>query len=332
MQGLVWRLKALDPVASESLKVITYFDTLINSRASAEMLIRGAAALCGCAVGFAMDGRSLCVDASGQTTAAQHGNWPSRPFGIDGKAWIQRAAPGFVNDELILERLALALGIAWDRTSPVAITRRAVETAIDGDAPEEKRSEAARVLHLDRDRLYRIHAAPAYASMPGPTALMSRPFGAVKAAIRPVTEAVGQETPIGVGLARTPRELHLSWETALLALRLTTARHPIRTADELGSLIVLAGLADDMSPEPSDVTALKRVAELQPKAIPLLEAISESTSLRSVATHLNLHHSTVQSRAGELSTALAFDIRSPGGRVRLTLALALFRLATNRFD
>src|SRR4029453_16818783 len=103
MQGLVWRLKALDPQASESLKVITYFDALVNSRANAEMLIRGAAVLGDCSVGFAMHGRS-------------------KEFGADGRAWIERASPGFVNDELILERLAIALGIFWDRTSPIAAT------------------------------------------------------------------------------------------------------------------------------------------------------------------------------------------------------------------
>lgn len=332
MQGLVWRLTALDPAASESLKVITYFDTLINSRANADMLIRGAAALCGCPVGYSVDGRSVCVDPSGQRITEQQGNWPSQPFGMDGKAWIQRAKPGFVNDELILERLALALGISWDRTSPVAITRRAMETVIDSDMPEEKRSEAARLLHLDRDRLYRIHAVPAATSLPGPTALVQTPAGTIRAVIRPSTAAAEQVTLAGVGLARAPRELDYSWETALLALRLTSPRHQVQTADELGSLTVLAGLASSQDHEPSDVTALKRIVEGQPKALPILEAIAEASSLRSVAGQLTMHHSSVQSRAAELSTGLAFDIRTPAGRVRLTLALSLFRLATNRFD
>ncbi|NWL09996.1 hypothetical protein DM793_01580 [Paenarthrobacter nitroguajacolicus] len=332
MQGLVWRLKALDPVASESLKVIAYFDTLINSRANADMLIRGAAALCGCPVGYSLEGRSVCVDASGQSITEQQGQWPSQPFGIDGKAWIQRARPGFVNDELILERLALALGVFWDRTSPVAITRRAMEAVIDGDMPEEKRSEAARLLRLDRDRMYRVHAVPVTTSLPGPTALVQTPFGAIKAGIRPSAAALEEVSPTGVGLARAPRELYYSWETALLALRLTTSRRSVQTADELGSLVVLAGRADDSAQEPTDVTALRLLVEGQPKALPILDAIAEASSLRSVAGQLNLHHSSVQSRAAELSDALAFDIRTPAGRVRLTLALALFRLATNRFD
>ncbi|WP_079582665.1 helix-turn-helix domain-containing protein [Arthrobacter sp. 31Cvi3.1E] len=51
-----------------------------------------------------------------------------------------------------------------------------------------------------------------------------------------------------------------------------------------------------------------------------------------MAGQLNLHHSSVQHRAAEFSTALGFDIRTPQGRVRLTLALALFLLATNNFD
>ena len=52
MQGLVWRLKALDPEASESLKVIAYFDALVDGHASAQVLLSGAAVLSGCAAGY----------------------------------------------------------------------------------------------------------------------------------------------------------------------------------------------------------------------------------------------------------------------------------------
>jgi hypothetical protein len=332
MQGLVWRLKALDPEASESLKVITYFDALVNSRANAEMLIHGAAALCGCPVGYAMDGRSVCVDASGGKISGQQGDWPSRPFGVDGKAWIQRPGPAYANDELILERLAIALGIFWDRRSPVAATRRAMDTLLDADASDDKRMEAAQLLHLNRDALYRVHATPGATQGSGPTALLHTPFGAIKAAIRPAGAMVEQHAPAGIGLPKPPRELYLSWETALLALRLTSPRHQIQDAGELGGLVVLAGVATDTTREPPDLTALKRLIEAQPKAYSLLEAIAEAGSLRAVAGQLNLHHSSVQHRAGEFSTALGFDIRTPQGRVRLTLALALFLLATNTFD
>jgi len=332
MQGLVWRLKALDPQASESLKVITYFDALVNSRANAEMLIRGAAVLCDCSVGFAMDGRSMCVDASGQRMPEQQGEWPSKEFGADGRAWIERASPGFVNDELILERLAIALGIFWDRTSPVAATRRAIEMIISSESSMERRMEAAALLHLDRTGSYRVHAVPAVMPMPGSSAVVHTAVGAIRAFIRPSMATALQDTRAGVGLATLPQELDRSWQTALLALRITSPHRPIHNADDLGSLIVLAERASEATHEPADVTALNRLIAEQPKAWRILEAIAESGSLRAVASQLNLHHSSIQNRASEFTSALGFDIRTPSGRVRLTLALTLFLLATNRFD
>jgi DNA-binding PucR family transcriptional regulator len=128
-----------------------------------------------------------------------------------------------------------------------------------------------------------------------------------------------------------PESLHHSWATALLALRLTSPRHPRQLADELGSLIVFAEAADASAYETPDLTALKRLLDPQPKALALLESIAANTSLRAVADELGLHHSTVQSRAAEYSTALGFDVRTAAGRVRLSLVLTLWRLAGATF-
>ena len=122
MQGLVWRLKALDPEASEGLKVIAYFDALIDGHASAHVLLTGAAVLSGCPAGYVADGNTLRVDASGTKTAPGAPDaWPGHDFGDGGRVWIERAGPAFANDEMILERAAIALGISFDRTSPVAL-------------------------------------------------------------------------------------------------------------------------------------------------------------------------------------------------------------------
>ena len=51
MQELVGRLSTLDPAASESLKVIAYFDALVEARAGRLALLRGAARLTGCPAG-----------------------------------------------------------------------------------------------------------------------------------------------------------------------------------------------------------------------------------------------------------------------------------------
>ena len=63
-----------------------------------------------------------------------------------------------------------------------------------------------------------------------------------------------------------------------------------------------------------------------------VDGVFITVALSAAGVEAGLHHSTVQARAEQYSTALGFDIRSPRGRVRLSLALALRRLATTRFD
>lgn len=57
MQELLGRLTALDPEASESLKVVSYFDTLVTAGAGLDALLRGAAALSGVVAGADRRGR-----------------------------------------------------------------------------------------------------------------------------------------------------------------------------------------------------------------------------------------------------------------------------------
>lgn len=303
MQGLVWRLKALDPEASESLKVIAYFDALVDGHASAQVLLNGAAVLSGCAAGYIADGTSVRVDASGTRAASgEPGAWPGHDFGDGGRVWIERTGQAFANDEMILERVAIALGISFDRTSPVAASRRAVETVIDGAAPLDRRMDAAAMLHLERESSYRVVAVPAAMALPGPSSVIYTGVGPVRAAIRRLSDAESDGQPgvrSGVGLAMVPSALDRSWASALFALRLTTPQNPYQLADDLGSLLVFAELADSSRIEPPDLTALKRLLQSQPKALALLESIAAASSLRAVAEEVGLHHSSVQNRAAD---------------------------------
>ena len=331
MQGLVWRLKALDPEASEGLKVIAYFDALVDGHASAHVLLTGAAVLSGCPAGYVADGITLRVDASGTKTAPGAPDaWPGHDFGDGGRVWIERSGPDFANDEMILERVAIALGISFDRTSPVAATRRAVATIVDGTAPLDRRMDAAAMLHLDRDTPYRIIAVPAATMLTGPSAVIYTKVGPIRAAVSRPADPL-PESRSGIGLAMLPGALDRSWDSALLALRLTGPQNPRQLADDLGSLLVFADLADSSTLETPDLTALKMLLLAQPKALVLLEAIAATNSLRAAADEVGLHHSTLQSRTAEYSQALGFDILTSAGRVRLSLLLTLFRLSTTKF-
>ena len=154
MHQLVGRLTARDPEASESLKVIAYFDALVDGRANAEVLLRGAAVLSGCAAGFTALGASRRVDAAGirspsdaaeaaaSSVTAPGASWQQHSF-ENGYVWLERTGPAHVNDEMILERFAIALGITLERSAPLTTQHDAVETVIDVSASAAERLAAA---------------------------------------------------------------------------------------------------------------------------------------------------------------------------------------------
>lgn len=333
MQELVGRLTAVDAEATETLKVIAYFDALINGHATTEVLLRGAAILSGCPAGQSVGGKTMRVDATGARSTAPPGDWPARSFSDGGLAWIERTGAAHANDEMILERLAIALGIAYERTSPAAASRRALETIIDGQASAEARADAAKRLHLDAHTPYRIVATLAADGTSdagrSPSVVVGTAYGPVRAALGTASSAWERA---GIGIPSTADSLPESWASALIALRLSSAREPVVDAAELGALLALAAAADVTLNDIPDVVALSQLVVVHPGAEVLLEAIAATDSLRAAAGETGLHHSTVQARAGHYSDALGFDIRSPRGRVRLSLAMSVHRLATTRFD
>lgn len=165
MKELAGRLTALDPDAGAAVRVIAYFDTLAESRAGLEALVRGAAVLAGCParlvdverrvhVRVEPDGRRQDSDRPPDPA------WPSAPLVADGvpALWLERAvtAEPSVVDAVILERAAGALRVVLDRTRGRAPLSPAddpalVETVLDPTATEGARLHAARRLGLDPD-------------------------------------------------------------------------------------------------------------------------------------------------------------------------------------
>lgn len=350
MQELVGRLTALDADATETLKVIAYFDALIDGHANADVLLRGAAILSGCGAGFVTEDRSVRVDASGARRAQSSSQrvptdalsasasasereieWPSHRFGDNGTVWLEREGAAHANDEMILERLAIALSVAVERTSPSAARRRSLAVLIDQDSSPESRDAAAKKLRLGDDARHHVIVAPASAQLPGLSIVTETPFGRVRVAIGLPDESQPLDRA-GIGLEVAPGELHRSWTSALTALRLTSARTRVIDANQLGALLVLADAATASQQTNPDTEAVAALLLSQPAAEPLLEATAEADSFRAVASGLGLHHSTVQAKVAALTDALGYDIHSPRGRTRLTLALALHRLTSNTFD
>jgi hypothetical protein len=316
VEDLVGRLAALDPDAGAALKVIAYFDRLVEGRAGLEPIVRGAAVLTGVparlvwterrvSIGVGPDGVLRKVD--GEPDPA----WASTPLSLGGPPvlWLERQGPVSPVEAMVLERAASAArGVFYRTGGPAAVDD--IQVVLDENATERDRLRAARGLGL------------------GATA-MAVAWDGGRPEVASVEPAIGHGRA-GIGPTVPIAELPASWAAARTALRFTsegTEQDPgprVVRADELGGLAVLA---NGIGKEPiQDVRDLERARSTAPWALATLEAVATSPSLRTAATSLVVHHSTLQDRLSRLEDLLGWSVRDPQGRLRLQLALALRRL------
>ncbi|MFC9684275.1 helix-turn-helix domain-containing protein, partial [Streptomyces sp. NPDC056948] len=253
------------------------------------------------------------------TTAKQDGVQP-------GTVVAEPAAPSVV-DAVILERAAVALRLVLDRTRGRAPAEdpALVETLLDATAPEQARLYSARRLGLDLTAPARVLAPlnnrprVVPAGTEGPGVAESRP--------------VAPDARLGVGPAVPVLELPRSWAAARTALRFTAEGTPqdpgprVVHADELGGIALLADLVVPGAEPPPDVRALETATATTPWLLATLHAVASTASLRAAATGINVHHSTLQDRLTHAEHLLGWPVRTPQGRLRLQLALAMRHLA-----
>ncbi|MFJ3473813.1 hypothetical protein ACIPJ1_12820 [Microbacterium maritypicum] len=329
MQDLLGRLTALDPDASETLKVVSYFDALVARSVGVESMLRGAAVLSGATVGQ-RDGRHIVrVRADGVRIdpVEPSPSWPVRESGPDAVAWIEREGDAHSNDAMILERLSLALGII--RARRTVGPESAVELAISSYAGAEERAAALPRLRLSASMLRLVASPPEPAPLPThPSAVVATRHGLTRATIIDAQTDVREVWPdtaalrLGVGLAGPGDQLPQSWASALVAVRLTSPGEPVVDAADLGALLLVADAAES-SPLHPDAAAL---AALDARSRELLDAVAEEQSVRAAATRLGRHHSSVQERLTVLVETLGYDPRTSRGHARYVLARMLLTL------
>ncbi|MFG2475130.1 helix-turn-helix domain-containing protein [Streptomyces fagopyri] len=336
MKELAGRLAALDPDAGAALRVISYFDRLIEGRAGLESLVRGAAVLAGCPARLVDEERGVRVrveadglrrDDDGPLDPA----WPSAPLAPGGSAavWLERAGPSGGVHAMVLERAAAAARAVLDRTRGRApadagtADPASLEVLLDAFATEHARHRAAVRLGLRDAAAARVVVT----AEDGPR---------VEAMPSAGTRAPGTGGHrAGVGPAVPVRDLPASCAAARTALRFTaegTDQDPgPRTvyADELGGLALLAESAGPATVPVPDVRALEHAVGSAPWAARTLHAVAFGTSLRAAAAELNVHHSTLQDRLAQAGHWLDWPVHEPHGRLRLQLALLLRRLHRN---
>lgn len=307
----------LSPDVSEPFEVVRYFDALISSRVGLDVLLRGAAVLAGTVAGAVCNGRVSRFDPAGRGVPGDGG--PRRPErSIEGgSVWLERDDAAHANDEMILERLAFAVGLlgAWsDRAAGLALI-------IDPARSVDERAPGLARLHIDPGSRIRLIATDVGVAPSGISAAVPTRYGILQASLD-MSGRIDPPGPAGLGMWVRADHAPESWEGAVIAHRLTNSSTPVVDATDLGAMIILAGAHDPASPH-GDVAAL---AHLDVRSAEVLRVLCDLPSLRSAAVELAMHHSTLQAKHESLTQLLGYDVRTTAGRMRYIAAEFLRRL------
>ncbi|WP_369779710.1 helix-turn-helix domain-containing protein [Streptomyces sp. R33] len=342
MEALAVRLSGLDPYVDGALRIVAFYDTLMRRRVDLPALARASAGLAECVAGIRLHGteRAIRVAPDGTGTSAP----PTGPSGtaavlLDeeeiGTVWLERPGPANPLDEVLLDRLALAVAAAVERYGPARTTMAdpaLVELVISADGDEAARARALRLLGFAAGlpvRVLAVRSPRLPLDQVGGLVCPGRPvkaaqIGGLGVVLAAVVDRDRLPTGVraGIGAAESPDR---SWREARTALRFATPREPVVHYADLGALALLAEVPRAALRENPDVAALARVAA-NPEDLETLDAYCVAGSLRRAADLLHLHHSSVARRIEQIGKALAIDLSGPAGLTRAGLALAAWRL------
>ena len=330
MQELLARLKALDPNASLALRIIACFDELVRGGVNIRGLLGAAASLSGCVAGYAgqESTRTIRVSPSGQVLKDGEGARPVGALEADGMTvWLEREGPAFVNDRMILERLALALAVRSGQQAEDPLRR--LGELLDADVDVSQRRATALRLGLAPRLKYRVASLPLFATWKQHRELLEdvvhTRFGPLHVCVLRAEVKHIDASPCGIGVATEADDLHRSFLTALVSLRLCSVPDvPVVVADDYGGLVDL--LAQCSIDRPLlDVEELERVMQ-HPWAAQTLDALLRSSSVRDASRISGVHHSTMQARLETIRDLLSYDPMDGIGRTRVGLAFLAWRV------
>ncbi|MGN6521959.1 MAG: helix-turn-helix domain-containing protein [Actinomycetes bacterium] len=361
MRGLLLRLANLDPDAGASLRVIDYFDRLVNSGASLEAVTRATAALSDCTAGLRDEGSGLVLRFDADGVASPRLGAPvslEAPVLVDGArvgtVWLERGEPSAL-DEIVLERMAVTAAARWRPGGAVNGPDPAlVEVVISATADESDRVRALRLLGLapdcevavlavalpgtDLSVLFREIAAQAVhqrlvvrgALIGTMGALVTHEPDAVTELLRGLDADHWRRARVGVGSLVAAGQAPVSWVGAKVAARFSSVwrTRRILRLEDLGALACLAAVPRDRALASEDVAALARHAKTDGGELDVdaVLAVAAFGSARQAASELHLHHSSITNRVHRLESALGLPNDDPIGRLRAQVAAILWRL------
>jgi hypothetical protein len=341
MEALVARLSRLDSEAGGALRVVLFYDTLMRRRVDLPALARASAGLAECVAGIRLHGTGRVIRMSPDGTVASAPALPASDTAailLDeeeiGAVWLERPGLSFSLDQLVLDRLALAVTAVVEKYGPARTTTAdpaLVELVISSDGDAAARERALRLLGFAHGLPVRVVAVRSQVPLDQIAGLVC-PSRAVKAAsvadvgVILASAVDSARFPAGVragiGAAASPDR---SWREARTALRFTTARQPVVHYDGLGAFALLAQVPQDALRDNADVTAIARLAG-NPEDLDTLDVYCATGSVRRAADLLHLHHSSVARRLEQLGKSLDIGLTEPTGLTRARLALTAWRL------
>ena len=345
MEALAERLSHLDAEAGGALRVVMFYDTLMRRRVDLPALARASAGLAECVAGIRLHGTGRVIrvgpdgrPAPGPETSASF----TTPITLDeeeiGTVWLERPGASIPLDELLLDRLAIAVAGAVERYGPARTTMAdpaLVELVISSGSDDAARERALRLLGFAADLPIRVVAVRSQLPLDQVGGLIcpGRPVKAAPVADVGVILATTMDPAripagvrAGIGVAGSPDR---SWREARTALRFTTSNQPVVHYDDLGALALLAHVPPEAARDNADVAAIARIAGNQ-EDLETLDAYCATGSLRRAADLLHLHHSSVARRLEQLGKTMGIELTEPTGLTRTKLALTTWRLLNDR--
>ncbi|MFC3999725.1 hypothetical protein ACFOVU_27680, partial [Nocardiopsis sediminis] len=155
MKNLLMRLSELDTQAGDELRVIGFFDALLQNGARLDRILLETARLAECPVGVSVP--ALGVNRRAGHRGALLPAVEAAPGALThrladgGRVWIERQGPALALDTMLAERLGLActiaLGGGTDHPDPAL-----VELVLNASTGEPERSRALHRLGIAPDR------------------------------------------------------------------------------------------------------------------------------------------------------------------------------------
>ena len=339
----------------DALRVVAFFDALLDAEVDAAGLVRRAASYAGCPVGIrTAAGRVVSAGPSGSRGPSAVPPGAARlALHRGGEVWLHRSADPHPLDAVILRRLGVAAGVVLERAATAVDRTTLLEQALSGSTADADRSRCLRGLRLTPMTPVRVFALAGTPTALGglvdqvrtvsPTVHVA-PVSAVTAVLAEEPAVPARwDVPVGTRLAWSlpapAAEAPRAWREARTALRFTLpsthARGPythqeavVAPGERIGAFLALAEhlSAEDIDRIP-DVRALDRIAADDGQdTIVILEAVAATESLRRASTLVHLHHNSVAARVRRAEQVLGFSVVEPYSRSRLLLALTLRRL------